>query len=309
MAEADTSRSPSSRHSGAPPVRGPRTPLAATRTIDLPDAQGRPFLIEEYGVGRPVVFLHGLVGQNKHWGHTVDALAPRARMVLVEAPLLSMKGPRCTVEGVSAMVADVLAAAVEGPAVVVGSSFGGHVATRIALDRPELVSGLALVGASGLYEAPFEDEVEAGLLKKDVQIRPSLNWMDRKIKELFFDHARMPEGIIDEAHEALQNRGAARAMVKLSRTARKDHLGDRLHAVAAPTLIVWGRQDIVTPPRVAEDFRAGIPDARLHWIDRCGHAPMIERPEEFTAGLAAFLDELWAADAPVSPAGRQVLAG
>lgn len=278
----------------------------STRTIEIEDAGGVPVRIDEYGRGAPVVFLHGLVGQNKHWWHAVDALSPRARMVLVEAPLLSLKGPRCTVEGVSTLLGGILAETLDEPAVVVGSSFGGHVALRIAIERPELLSGLVLVGSSGLYEAPFEDEIESGMVPKDVQTRPDRDWMHRKIAELFYDPAKMPEGIVREAHEALQPRGAARAMVKLSRTARKDHVGDRLRQVVAPTMVIWGRQDIVTPPRVAEEFAARIPGAHLHWIDRCGHAPMVEQPAEFTAGLESFLDRLWSKAPPRSPKGQVV---
>lgn len=290
----------------APPVKGPSVPLSSTRSIEIDGSDGLSVRIDEYGRGAPVVFLHGLVGQNKHWWHTVDTLSARARMVLVEAPLLSLKGSNCTIEGVSRLLGGILAREVDEPAVVVGSSFGGHVALRIAVERPELLSGLVLVGSSGLYEAPFEDEIESGMVPKDVQTRPDRDWMHRKIAELFFDPARMPEGIVREAHEALQPRGAARAMVKLSRTARKDHLGDRLSKVGAPTQVIWGRQDIVTPPRVAQEFAAGIPGAQLHWIDRCGHAPMVEQPEAFTAGLEAFLDRIWSGAQSRSPTGQVV---
>ena len=81
-------------------------------------------------------------------------------------------------------------------------------------------------------------------------------------------------------------------MVKLSKSAKRDHMGSRLGAITAPSLVLWGRQDIVTPPRVAEEFCALLPDARLRWIENCGHAPMIECPDEFTAAIVEFLDEI-----------------
>lgn len=265
-----------------------------------------PVRLEEYGAGRPVVFIHGLVGLNKHWRDAVDAIAHRARCLLFEAPLLTMRGPNCTVEGVASLLGEAIATVVAEPTVLVGSSFGGHVTLRIALDRPELVGGLVLVGSSGLYEEPYEEEIEQ-VVKRDVQHRPSHSWMDKKIAELFYDRAKMPPGIVDEAFAELSQRRAARAMVKLSKSSRRDHMGDRLPRIAAPTLVLWGREDIVTPPRVAEELCSLLPDARLCWIDKCGHAPMIEQPQAFNAALVAFLDELWSDDAEARPSSRQVV--
>jgi pimeloyl-ACP methyl ester carboxylesterase len=190
------------------------------------------------------------------------------------------------------MTAALIDELVDEPAVLVGSSFGGHVALRVVLDRPDLTRGLVLVGASGLYEVDYEGELGGDPRMKDVEIRPSREWMQRKIAELFHDKTTIPDGVVDRVHAELSHRRAARAIVKLSRSSRKDHVGSQLERVQAPALVLWGRQDIVTPPRVAHEFAERLPDARLHWIDECGHAPMIEKPEEFTSAMGAFLDEL-----------------
>ena len=169
------------------------------------------------------------------------------------------------------------------PSVLVGNSFGGHIAVKIAINRPDLVKGLVLAGASGLIEKS---------MVSDIQIRPSREWLARKIGELFHDRSKMNPSDVERAHAVLSQRGGARAMVKLSRTARKNHVGDQLALVKAPTLILWGRHDIVTPPEAAEQFAARIPRNKLVWLETCGHAPMIECPEEFGAALNAFLDEV-----------------
>jgi len=161
-----------------------------------------------------------------------------------------------------------------------------------------MVRGLVLAGSSGLFERTYD---------KDVQHRPSRQWIERKIGELFYDRSRMPVGVVDRAHAELSQRRAARALVKLSRSAKADHMGSRLGQVAAPTLLLWGRQDTVTPPSVAEEFRDAIPDATIRWINRCGHAPMIERPEEFARGVEEFLDRL-DKDAAASTGARQEVA-
>lgn len=239
--------------------------------------------VDAEGSGEPVVFLHGLLGINQHWTPVIDRLSDRARCLRLEAPLLELRGAECSVEGVTRLIQGALAEHVGEPAVLVGNSLGGHIAMRIALDTPDRVRGLVLTGSSGLFERTFE---------KDVQHRPSKEWIEKKIRELFADGANAPEEAIDRAYEELSDRQAARALVRLSKSAKNDHMGERMCGIQTPTLLVWGRQDIVTPPRVAEEFQSLIPDARLHWLDDCGHAPMIERPTDFAAAVAAFLDEL-----------------
>ena len=138
-----------------------------------------------------------------------------------------------------------------------------------------------------------------------MQHDPSHQWLDRKIGDLFHDRSRMLPGMVDLAYAELSRRSAARALVKLGRSAKNDHLGEVLPNVAQPTLLLWGRQDIVTPPAVAEEFQRLMPRAELSWIDECGHAPQIEQPDAVAAAIAGFLDRL-AADESHSEAEQGV---
>lgn len=240
------------------------------------------------GEGRPVVFLHGLVGLNDHWEGVVRRIQNRVRCIMLEFPLLSLRGPDCSIDGVEVLTEKFLDRHLGGspdPApILVGNSFGGHIALRIALQRPDLVGGLILAGSSGLIERT---------MVKEITVRPSREWMRRKIGELFYDPAtHMREADLDRAHKELTERGGARAMVKLSRSARSDHLGERIGGIKSPTLLIWGRNDIVTPPEAADGFLSRIPDCRIVWFDECGHAPMIEKPGEFADAVLGFTDEL-----------------
>lgn len=241
--------------------------------------------VDELGRGHPIVFLHGLLGMNDHWLPVSRALSGRARCLMIEAPLLELRGEACSVAGVVRLISTVLETIVGAPALLVGNSLGGHVAQRIAIERPELCGALVLAGSSGLFERTFE---------KDVQHRPSREWLTRKIGDLFYDPANMPDDCIDRAFEELSDRRAARALVKLGKSAKNDHMGDRLAQIRQRTLLLWGTHDTVTPPHVAEEFHQKLPDSRLVWLQRCGHAPMIERPQEFAVALHDFLDELGA---------------
>ncbi|MBX3360080.1 MAG: alpha/beta hydrolase [Phycisphaeraceae bacterium] len=237
--------------------------------------------VEQAGTGRRVVFLHGLVGLNDHWEDVVRSIRHRAACEMLEIPLLSLRGEDCTIHAVTEMTIRYLSSNPE-PSILVGNSFGGHVALRVAIERPDLVAGLVLAGASGLLERT---------MVREIQIRPSREWLGEKIGELFHDRSKMREADLDRAHQELSVRGGARAMVRLSRTARRNHLGPKISQISCPTLLIWGRQDIVTPPEAAEEFHAKIPDTRLVWLEQCGHAPMIECPAEFATAMNGFLDE------------------
>jgi len=277
-----------SRVTASPPSPAPSLNAAyAARTITCPVAQYPNEEIRatvlDLGQGRPITFLHGLVGLNDHWEGVVDRVCHRNRCVLFEIPLLQLRGEDRSITGATRMTVEFLRTYLRQPSILVGNSFGGHVALKIALEYPELVSGLVLAGSSGLLERT---------MVKEITVRPSREWLVRKIGELFYDKSLMREADIDRAHRELSDRGGARAMVRLSRSARSDHLGDKIHNIKHPTLLIWGKQDVVTPPEAAREFTEKLQDSRIVWLDRCGHAPMIECPELFAEALLTFSQEL-----------------
>ncbi|RMH13187.1 MAG: alpha/beta hydrolase [Planctomycetota bacterium] len=262
---------------GAPKLQQEQITLTGASQNKIPANVGMS------GQGHPVVFLHGLVGLNEHWEGVVERIGHRYACRTLELPLLSLSGQDCSIQGVTELTVQYLTEHVREPVVLVGNSFGGHVALRTALRRPDMVRGLVLAGSSGLFERTFV---------KGAPVRPSREWLEEKIAELFYDRAKMSQADVDRAHEALSKRSGARAMVRLSRSARRNHLGDQIGDIEAPTLLIWGRNDVVTPPSAAQGFLDLMPNAELFWIDRCGHAPMIEAPAEFARAMLDFADRL-----------------
>jgi len=259
------------------------------QTLTLMGASGNPVecKVLDLGSGTPVVFLHGLVGLNDHWEDVASRIQSQCRCVLVELPLLDLRGDDCSILGVAALTRAALRTHLGGDsAVVVGNSFGGHVALHLALSDPALIRGLVLAGSSGLIERTTV---------REVQVRPSREWLVEKIGELFFDRKHVSDADIERAYEALSHRRRARAMIRLSRSARKNHLGDRIGELTAPALLIWGKEDVVTPPEAAREFHRLLPNARTVWFDRCGHVPMVERPDEFAKALLEFVAEIEAA--------------
>ena len=262
-----------------------------TAAVELTGLSGRTIVgdVVEHGRGRPIVFLHGLVGLNEHWETVVHSLADRARCITLQLPLLDLRMTDCSLRAVVAMTMQFLNKYLEEPAVLVGNSFGGHVALRVAHERPELVGSLVLTGSSGLIERT---------MVKGAPVRPSREWLREKIGELFYDKSNMDPDDVERAYRLLGQRGGARAMVKLSKSARRDNMSDDLGEIEMPTLLIWGRQDIVTPPSAGQGFLELMPDAEIVWIERCGHAPMIESPGEFADAMRGFFERRGILPAP-----------
>jgi pimeloyl-ACP methyl ester carboxylesterase len=97
---------------------------------------------------------------------------------------------------------------------------------------------------------------------------------------------------VDEVFEITKNRVKVIKIIALAKSAIRNNLGEELNQIQIPTLLIWGKNDTVTPPFVAEEFHKLIPNSQLHFIDKCGHAPMMEVPGEFNDLLFTFLQSL-----------------
>jgi pimeloyl-ACP methyl ester carboxylesterase len=98
--------------------------------------------------------------------------------------------------------------------------------------------------------------------------------------------------LVDEVFEITRNRLKVIKIIALAKSAIRNNLGEELNNIKQPTLLVWGNNDTITPPFVAREFHRLIPNSELHFIDQCGHAPMMEQPAEFNVILDKFLKKL-----------------
>lgn len=243
-----------------------------------------PFPRVEKGEGEPVVFLHGIFGSPENWRGQIDGLSDRYRVVVPMLPIFEVPLGECTVPRFTDHIRQYLDWAGIDRATFVGNSFGGHVALDLAIRFPDRARSLVLAGSSGLFERGYES---------GVPVHPSREWIqDRIAAQVFHDASHIRPEMVDEVVEVLASSASKRRLVRIAKSAKRTHMGDKLHRISAPTLLIWGRQDQITPLEVAREFRDGIPDAELVLIDDCGHAPMIEQPARFTEALRSFLDSL-----------------
>jgi len=244
--------------------------------------EGPGFRWLERGRGEPVILLHGLMGQMHHWDAVLEGLDDGYRAIALTLPIFGRTLGEASLGALARHVVAFMDALEMPRAIVGGNSLGGHVALRVALEHRDRVSGLLLTGSSGLFERGFSSGVPH---------RPDRRWVREKMEEVFFDPSLVTEGWVDEAHRVVTTPASAVRVLRLARDARRDNLEARLGLIRVPTLLVWGREDRITPPEVGERFRELIPDAQLTCLARCGHAPMLEQPEEFADVVADWLED------------------
>jgi pimeloyl-ACP methyl ester carboxylesterase len=236
----------------------------------------------ERGDGEPVVLLHGLMGEMDHWESTLVALAPECRVLAPEVPILDPARAEASVEGLTDHAAAFLEALDVPAAVVGGNSLGGHLALELALRWPDRVRGLILTGSSGLFERSFT---------RGVPHVPTTEFVREKMEEIFYDPALVTPSWVESVRRILTTRAFARRVLHVARSAKRSNLEARLGEIRVPTLLLWGKDDRITPPEVAERFRALLPHAELAFIANCGHAPMLEQPAIFNALVSDWLRE------------------
>ena len=233
---------------------------------------------------RAVVFLHGLFGTPEHFRQIMSDLAPGYRSIAPQMPVDYQPDRRGSgiqsIEELTDYVAQVIFDLNLPPFVVCGNSLGGLVAIEICLRYPERVNGLVLAGSAGLYERT---------LTHGVRPKPSREFVRALVSDIFHDPCMLTDELIDEWHTAIRDRDFVRFLLRVSRATRDRTLTDELHHLKLPTLIVWGKNDKVTPPDVAESFQRQIENSELRFIDNCGHAPNVEQPAIFSEMLQEFL--------------------
>ena len=104
--------------------------------------------------------------------------------------------------------------------------------------------------------------------------------------ETFYDPKHADDALVDECFAIVNDRNRVLRILAIAKSAIRHNMSKDLPAMSQPTCLIWGRNDTITPPEVANEFKALLPDADLYWIDECGHAPMMEHPEPFNRILS-----------------------
>ena len=241
------------------------------------------FKFVEEGEGEPLVLLHGLFGALSNFEHLIEFFRHHNKVVVPMLPLFDLDLLHTSVGGLAKFVHKFLEARDYKNIHLLGNSLGGHVALVYLLKHPERTKSLILTGSSGLFESGMGDTYPK---------RGDYEYIRKKTEVTFYDPKMATKELVDEVFSITNNRIRVIKIIALAKSAIRNNLGDELNNIKQPTLLIWGNNDTVTPPFVAREFHRLIPNSELHFIDKCGHAPMMERPEEFNKILHPFLDKL-----------------
>ncbi|RYE25346.1 MAG: alpha/beta fold hydrolase [Sphingobacteriales bacterium] len=236
----------------------------------------------EEGEGEPLVLLHGLFGALSNFQDLVDHFRHTHRVIIPMLPLFDLSVLETTVNGLAKHVIKFIEARGLDRVHLLGNSLGGHVGLVYTLKEQQRVKTITLTGSSGLFENGMGETYPK---------RGDYEFIKKKTELTFHDPKIATKELVDEVYAIVNNRLKAIKVIALAKSAIRHNLGDELQDIKVPTCLIWGKNDTITPPMVAEEFKSLIPNSELHWIDKCGHAPMMEVPGEFNTILAKFLAE------------------
>nr|WP_219905018.1 alpha/beta hydrolase [Arcticibacter pallidicorallinus] len=237
----------------------------------------------EEGEGDTLLLLHGLFGALSNFDDITEAFKSQYRVVI---PLLPIYDLPLLTTGVTTLAKHLLKFVKHKKLKninLLGNSLGGHVALIFTLNNPEYVKALVLTGSSGLYENSF-----GGTFPK----RENYEFIKEKVAYTFFDPAMATKELVDEVYETVNDRNKVIRILSMAKSAIRHNLAKELYKITIPVCLIWGMNDTVTPPDVATEFHNLLPNSELNWIDNCGHAPMMEVPDEFIKFLRRFLDRV-----------------
>lgn len=238
------------------------------------------FKFIEEGEGETLLLLHGLFGALSNFKDLVEHFRHTHKVVVPLLPLFELDIFHTTVGGLEKYVQKFIEARDYKHIHLMGNSLGGHVALVHVLKNPERIKSLILTGSSGLFENGMGDTYPK---------RGDYEYIRKKTEMTFYDPNTATKELVDEVFEITNNRLKVIKIIALAKSAIRHNLGEELSKIEHPTLLIWGNNDIITPPFVGEEFHKLIPNSELYFIDKCGHAPMMEVPDEFNRILEKFL--------------------
>ena len=227
-----------------------------------------------------MILLHGLFGQLSNWDSVTKEFGASYNITVPSLPIYD--APKndplfFLVEYLEQFIATERLKDV----ILVGNSLGGHIAILYTSRHGNNVKKLILTGSSGLYE-----NANMGSFPK----RSTASYIKERVEYTFHDPHIATEELVDQVLTITTDSQKCLRVLRVAKSAQRHYVADLLPQIAAPTLLIWGREDRITPIHVAHEFADTIPDTELVILDECGHAPMMEKPAEFNFALQHYLN-------------------
>lgn len=241
------------------------------------------FRFIDEGKGPTMILLHGLFGALSNWVDVVGKFSANYNVVIPMLPIYTLPMLNTNVKALAAFVNSFIEFKKYRDIILIGNSLGGHISLVYVKDHQDVVKAMVLTGSSGLYENAM-----GGTFPR----REDYNYIKEKVGVTFYDPNTATKELVDECFTIVNDKGKLIRILSLAKSAIRHNMADELKDIKVRTCLIWGKQDIVTPPEVAEEFHQRLPNSDLFFIDKCGHAPMMEQPHEFNEILEKWLNTL-----------------
>jgi len=239
------------------------------------------FTYLESGKGTPLIILHGLMGNLSNFDGVFDHFSELGfQVIMPELPLYTLPILKTNVKSLSKFIKNFVNFKGLDKYILMGNSLGGHIALYHAKLNPDNVIGMVLTGSSGLYENSMGESYPK---------RGDYEYIKKKTEDVFYDPKMATKEVVDDVFETLNNRNRLIRTLAIAKSAIRHNMSKDLPNMKQPTCLIWGKNDTVTPPDVAKEFHKLLPNSELFWMDKCGHAPMMEHPKEFNVLLESWL--------------------
>lgn len=245
--------------------------------------EGKYKFIETKSKGPNLMLLHGLFGALSNFEGIINHFGNKYHLIVPILPIYELPIFQASVGGLVDHLNEFVEYKKLSKLNLVGNSLGGHIALLFALSNMERIQSITLTGSSGLFESGMGNSFPK---------RGDYEYIKKKTEETFFTPEVATKELVDEVYDIVNDRSKAIRVIATAKSAVRHNLSDKLQQISVPTLLIWGKNDNITPPFVAEKFKELIPNASLYFLDECAHAPMMEKPEEFNRLLEEFLNKV-----------------
>ncbi|MFT6879532.1 MAG: pimeloyl-ACP methyl ester carboxylesterase [Psychromonas sp.] len=244
--------------------------------------EGKYKYVDE-GQGSILLVLHGLFGALSNFNDVVEGFKNRYRVIIPLMPIYDMPMREASLEGLLSYIEGFVGQHKLKDIILLGNSLGGHVALMYALAHPDEITAMVLTGSSGLFENTM-----GGSFPK----RGNYDYIKERVEYTFYDPKTATKELVDECFEITSSIPKCMNIVQIAKSAQRNNMAEEITSIKIPTCLIWGLNDTITPPHVGHEFNRLLPNSELHFIDKCCHAPMMERPVEFNKTLEKFLSKI-----------------
>lgn len=261
------------------PIR--RLPSYAKKRILLKTKSNHIYY--EIGLGKPVIFCPGLFGGIYNILEIFEYFSDNYRMIMPFFPMYDLPLNNTNVKSLGIYLGKFITDLHLEDIVIIGSSMGGGIALIHAFIDPSKVKAMILCGSSGISNIPLT----TGFFKRK-------NYENIKIQTQNIFHNEMipPDEMIEEVYNLILSYENVIRAIRLTKSIKKYKMHEDIKQIKMPILLIWGKNDPVTPPEIGAEFHQLLSNSELHYLDNCGHVPTQEKPIEVISLIHGFFRKI-----------------